>query len=275
MNSVNDVFRSSGAAPCRMNLLGEAALALSEQSALMGVQWGPDGPTLDPAFFSCCAGTGTVMSGADVAVCDLADRLNRVRALHQSFRAAWGESFAFPPPPLTGEERRSVVESIDGFIRRNDSTGVVWNSPKSDGPSGIWDAALLAVWRFGLDVHVVTAGKTEIPAQIPPWVARSPGSRKTGILMVEGIAKAWQSSQVECLDLALSYASNGRFPLLVEFGRVSANDDVKNPPTDGSSSRSQYARRLASARSQPWKKSLPAWTWSRLESCCRGTERLG
>ncbi len=124
---MQDLTPATGAR-CRLELLGEASLALDDrQPSLLGLQWSEGHFATDPVFFPCCGGTGqNVLSDGSVRMCGARERIVRLDELERTFRRIWGSEPAFPPMPLVGDARRLVVETLDGFAVRRDPRGAVW-----------------------------------------------------------------------------------------------------------------------------------------------------
>ena len=120
--------------------------------------------------FSCCyqKDLKSLSSNSGISVCDASNRLSRVNALLQQFEKTWEQKFLFY------EDRNSVHVSsfVDSLIKSEGaplSKGFAFNSNagKNKPSPSIWIMAIAAIWRFGLEVHVVTLGKASSEQILP------------------------------------------------------------------------------------------------------------
>jgi hypothetical protein len=103
--------------------------------------------------------------------------------------------------------------------------------------------AATAIWRFGLDAHVVTLDRSQSTRAAP---ALATDRKKRSVIFVENAQRLWHTPVAEELERLISFAYGAMVPLFVEFRAGPA----EAPGKAGGSVRSALSRRIADAKSK-------------------------
>lgn len=168
----------------------------------------PDGLTLCPKTFACCAGTGWQDSPEGLRHCEVKSRLARAREVEAHFQRVWGRVRSF-------EQYLSEVSAYDQQLVQGVSAMIkgyaaqcrlIENSPLciKGKPSACWAMALSAAWRFGHEATVIPFHSLRLEA-IPKRIPKG-----NGVLFVEqidGLYNAATALKLEYL-IDVAYACN-------------------------------------------------------------------
>jgi hypothetical protein len=228
-------------------------------------------------LFSCCEGGGFYyhrLQGS-YSRCQLLARLQKVNRITQLFKKIWAQAWV-------GLGKNSgVLANGDEFLpwllkfrEQHELRGKVITLGSSlDQPSyGLWLMALMTIWRTGLDVHVVSLGKSSDGELLP---AGNFATENRGIVFVEQKAPLWQARAAFDMDVVINWCEGAAVPLWFDL----SSDGVKSQPTDNAmrsdfSLDHGFAKKLAKTAARPPLAWLGIECCSRLRMLCGGSEQF-
>ncbi|NRA45826.1 MAG: hypothetical protein HRU09_12785 [Oligoflexales bacterium] len=219
--------------------------------------------------FSCCyqKDLKSLTSNCGISLCDASKRLSRVNSLLQQFGKTWEQKFTFY------EERNSVYVSsfVDQLIKSEGtmSKGFAFNSNAGlhkPSPS-IWIMAIAAIWRFGIEAHVVTLGKASSEQILP----RVPDHQI--VMLVEQNDPLRFPHVAFDFSTIVNWCEGAMIPMWIDVLQ-----EGERFPANGSSSgfntKQAFTQRIARYKSSPPLSWIEPDCQSRLKSVCNDFERF-
>ena len=206
---------------------------------------------VDPLVWACCQGTGfrerqdRSSLGSSVLSCHLSRRLRMVRELYHRFEQTYPEDSL--KLAVQGHVLAPFLERLRLIASKDATLGLCL--PTQEGatsPISMWQAALMASWRFGLKVHVADLEKTNIKDLLPLRT-----NDPIQAVFVEGVRRLWDPTIAERFELLVQYCYGGLIPLFLgvtlppKAAQVSATQ-----PGSGTSLKSAFSARIAKARTK-------------------------
>lgn len=184
----------------------------------IGLDKSEDRVALNPSYFPCCDGNGLQLGAdGDVRRCQLLSRYNRLRAVLELFLRRWGVKQRLAlHKMIRGEDLTRLKNINDGKT----NAGRMLTSFDRSSPSYLWIVAIVAVWRFDFNVHVVTLdmkGKAQLlPVEHRPRL----------IVLVENLCSPWQPENMIDCETIINYCHETMTPLWIDFVKDSNRQKV-------------------------------------------------
>ena len=219
------VFSDPKSSSCMLDSLSHPLL----NGALPGLKYDGSQLDLNPKDFSCCNATGHIQVAQDncIKACDLRYRVQKVRKTLVKFHNLWNydgnvkkkdsQEFANNLKlEIPGQDATDVINRLKNWSQGGNSLTckgrMLSKSEDQKGPGYTWCIALMAIWRFGLDAHVFSFGKSK-PENLIPEV----DPRRPMIVLVENIDHLWDVRYAEQLEQLISFCDRALIPLWPEF----------------------------------------------------------
>ncbi|MBF0442714.1 MAG: hypothetical protein HQK54_12480 [Oligoflexales bacterium] len=189
------------------SLIGGILLGLSVENGEISFQ---------REFFPCCQGEGGYFNEKEghARICPLKGRVKRVREVLKKYYTVWGDRFPESPHYTLPRRSAEIIGNIEKVIRGDAPLACV-SAGKKDAPSDLWKFALASIWRFGLDVHMVSFKKYSSKNLLPD-IKKLNGVERIAIF-AEHVDRLWEPSVVNEFESLLSFAYNSGSFLWVEF----------------------------------------------------------
>ena len=170
---------------------------------------------LETSFFRCCDGQGMSFSSKtrSVSHCLLNKRLKRVNLLLESYRRFWGEELDFPVFSNNGYDWNQVFNKVSAVVKGYEAQGQLMHGTKRK-PGVIWGIALALEWRFGVPVHIVHLGLSNIMELVPREGVDGPLA-----VLVEQTDKLWDPRTASRFETIVGFAYQTNSFLWAEFCR--------------------------------------------------------
>jgi hypothetical protein len=136
---------------------------------------------------------------------------------------------------------------------------------------GLWLMALSTIWRSGVDVHVVSLGKSN-DAQLLPASTFATESR--GVVLVEQKAPLWQARTAFDFDVIINWCEGAAVPLWVDLSSDSKKEKTLEVESDDFSLAAGFAKRIKKVSHRPPLAWLGSECCSRLRLLCSGSEQF-
>ncbi|MFK7823338.1 MAG: hypothetical protein AB8G05_04225 [Oligoflexales bacterium] len=220
--------------------------------------------------FSCCyqKDLKSLSSSSGISVCDVSKRLSRVNTLLQQFENTWEHKFPFY------EERNSIYVSsfVASLIKTegNLNKGFAFNSNagKHKPSPSIWIMAIAAIWRFGIEVHVVTLGKAGSEQILP----RVPDNQ---ILMLVEQNDPLRFPHVAFdFSTIVNWCEGAMIPMWVDVLQEGEGFASNSASSSAFNTKQSFNQRLARYKSSPPLSWVEPDCQSRLKSVCNDFERF-
>jgi hypothetical protein len=246
------------------------------KTALPGLRFNPQGEAeLIPQLFTCCEGGGFHYHRQQRAYsrCPLVGRLQRVNRLCQQFKRLWGRNLG-DKKPLPGATSTQFLPWLLKFREEQLPKGRLFSSATDfDEPSyGLWIMALMTIWRTGLDVHVVSLGKSTDGELLPP---SNFATDALGILFVEQKGPFWQPRVAFDFDVIINWCEGAALPLWVDIALEHGKADLPREDHDEPLVLEKaFTKKLAKAKQRPPLAWLGDECCSRLRHLCVDGEQF-
>jgi hypothetical protein len=229
-----------------------------------------DREVIEAGVFVCrkCQGSGWYLDESREAGvhCQLKARHNRILDLAAPYYQRW-------KIPLDLEKMRTQAMPIffgrwmEAFLQGKEKRGRAFHSPEAGrSPSVFWQLALAAVWRFGINAHVISASKPEVHKLT---LSHRLNSDYPSLVFVEGLDKLWLSEVGFEFESIISTCEKSGFPLWVE---VVGHDKSLGGEHEKKGRKNPFQNKIASLKQGPMLDWLPEDSRSRMLSLCQGTD---
>jgi hypothetical protein len=219
---------------------------------------------IDTSYLSCCKGSGFHFSGdvtkdigtGHVYSCDIKKRHSETLNFFTRYKKH------FPTKSmvgLSGEQISFLANWADNFSNglRQGQAIQIENSQNSI----MWPIALYFIWHKGIRVKTVYLEK-EFESDIFDGIDRY------DLVLLDGVAKLYDQSQMIKLDRLINYCYSSEIPLWVFFPKIS----IRRPPS-GKRLRF-FEKRLQALKAKSPLSHLTESCLSKLEDVCLGLERI-
>lgn len=236
------------------------------KTALPGLRFNSQGEAeLIPQLFSCCEGAGFNYHRQQRAYsrCSLLGRLQRVNRLCGQFKRLWGRGLG-EQKLASGVGCSQFLPWLLKFREEQLSKGQLFSSasPLAEPSYGLWIMALMTIWRTGLEVHVVSLGKSS-DAELMPSANFS--SQSAGIVFVEQKGPFWQPRVAFDFDVLINWCEGAAVPLWVD---ICLDQGKHEDAQQDLVLEKSFAKKLAKARQRPPLSWLGDECCSRLRHLC-------
>ena len=195
----------------------------------IGLDKSEDLVALNPNYFPCCDGSGLqLVADGDVRRCQLMTRYNRLRAVLNLFLNRWGSKHRLALHKMIRGEDLTRLRNINDS---KDNAGRMLTSSNRGSPSYLWIVAIVAVWRFGFNVHLVTLDMKS-KAQLLP-IEHHPRL----IVLIENLCSPWQPENMIDCETIINYCHDTMTPLWVDYLKDDGQQKV-----DGTTATSQVVQ---------------------------------
>ena len=219
--------------------------------------------TLNTEKFPCCQGQGFRWDEAlQVArSCRVLTRKRMVDELNTKFQTHWVET-AFPFEIslqrkhffLTWLQKLHTQHIVYGYIAQSREESRV--------PSSLWLFALIAVWRFGIPVHVFSMGKSKESDFLPSSTTHS---HPPAIYFLENASELWKPERAELVNGVVNWCEQSQVPLWLDMRE-------RGPfiqPASPYDTREVFRARIEKMKARPPLEWLGEDCLSRLRRVCR------
>lgn len=249
-----------------MSCLLSSFLIPQLKTPLPGVRFNAQGDAeIITQLFSCCQGGGFYYHQHREAYsrCQLHSRLQKLNRLCQLFRKIWGK-------PLAGKALLAATVEPDFLpwvLKHREQQpalkGRVFSSstPANEPSYGLWAMAMMTVWRLGLDVHMLTLGKSGDAELLPPATF---AQECAGVVFIEQKAPFWQPGSAFDFDVIINWCEGATIPLWVD---VCVDPSKSEKPQE--SDVEEFSLDLGFARKLSKFKQRPPLSWLGSECCSR------
>ncbi len=277
------VGQQNSHAPCMLKSLSHPLL----NGALPGLIYSGTHLDLNKDDFACCGGTGQSAGSVEGATvnCDLRNRIQRVRRTIMKFQNLW--NYDSNIEKQSGGEFKNVKHNLPLEIPTQDASDVIGRLQrhaagrpieecrgrmlsKLEGPAKpgfVWAVALTAVWRFGIDVHIFSFGRSKYEHLLPKVEQKRPM-----ICFVENIDGLWDARNAELLEQIVSFCDRAMIPIWPEF--ILRKNDRSAAKSSIVRQRKAMFDRIEKLKSQSPLNWVDPSTRSRFPSMTEGLEKL-
>lgn len=229
----------------------------------VGLNFGPDGPTLCAKTFNCCAGNGWQDTPGGVKICQLKSRFRRVEILVRAYEAMWGPVLPFSDylqwlSAWDFEIIKNVSHMLKGYAPQ---CRLIENNPLciKGKPSACWAMALVALWRFGKEAEVVPFHAIN-PASLHELII---DSAAPGFILVEKIGELYKEEKALWLEYLINQAYNSNVFLVLEILPPKAPKQLEGGAAE------EARRRFYQQPAKPFREHLDADGQSKLDEMQR------
>lgn len=218
---------------------------------------------LCPQAFSCCFDAeGRLDQYGRLYVCDAQKRLQKVQTLTEQYQNVWGSAFPGFQVPAG-----SMVHSFFDRLAKGyePERGAFFSSrfPPDQGSVQLWQMAMTAAWRFNLDPHVVSLGKSTIDQIIP----KIHGAECRPVVFVEQIKSLRFMHIEQDLELLVGWCEGAMVPLWMDV----LKEQASRPDFDLSdAAMAEFQKKIRRYTDSPPLSWLKPETVSRLSSVSTG-----
>ena len=216
-----------------------------------GLRWHRGTLEAEAKYLSCCGASGlpwTVknggFAGGAVQRCQLQRRVSHLQYQLQLLGKHF-PNFSFENIFADRAEACKIWNDWQGFL-----SGSIcyarWGLADIERPSDAWLAALMANWRWGTQLHVVSWKNLSTGQLLPQeGFVLAPETR---MIVVEGADHLWDGYYREALEQVITFADAYECLLYISFARVANRADAAQQ--DQKSRRSAFAQRIAKKKNQ-------------------------
>ena len=213
-------------------------------------------------MFPCCAGSAKrydEQSNTQLS-CDLKKRQKNVEKVFLNYFRTWPKSQAKLPHEISANRSSDVLRKSAAMIKGVEAQATVVKGI-TNGPSILWSYAIALSWRFNHKVHVFTVGKSSPNDALP----KDDGDDRPLVILIENVAKLWDSKNKEALELLIQYAYNANANLIIEVKETNPNSQAASAGKDVGSI---IQKRINSLKDKPYWEFLSEDSISRLKTMC-------
>ena len=236
---------------------------------LIGLKFKEGRAELWSRAFSCCyqKDLKSLSSSCGISLCDAGKRLSRVNTLLQQFEQTWEQKFSLY------EDRNSVYVSsfVEQMIKADGgiNKGFAFNSNtgKHRPSSAIWIMAIAAIWRFGIEAHVVTLGKASSDQILPKNLEQQT------VMLVEQHDPLRFPHVAFDFSTIVNWCEGAMIPMWIDVLQEGEKSHAHHS-TSAFNTKQAFSQRIARYKSSPPLSWVEPDCQSRLKSVCYDFERF-